>query len=128
MFSKRSLKEIETCHPDLQKILHEAIKYFDFAVTCGHRGKEDQNRAFAEGKSKLKWPNSKHNKVPAMAVDCAPFPIDWNKRHEFYFMQGLFLGIATQMGIKIRLGIDFNNDKNLRNDSFVDGPHIELVE
>ena len=42
-------------------------------IVCGHRNKEDQNKAFAEGKSKLKWPKGKHNKLPSQAVDAAPY-------------------------------------------------------
>jgi len=127
IFSQRSIKQLQTLHPDLQRLLNEAIEYVDFVVVEGHRGQEKQDKAFKEGKSQLKWPNSSHNTWPSKAVDIANYPVDYNKKHEFYFIQGLLLGLAAKLGIKIRLGIDFNHDGNLRNDSFVDSPHIELI-
>ena len=56
-FSKRSLENLRTCHQDIQAVLNEAIKYVDFSVTCGHRGQYEQDKAFVEGKSKIRWPN-----------------------------------------------------------------------
>lgn len=38
-------------------------------VSWAYRNAEDQNEAFAEGKSKLKYPQSCHNKQPAQALD-----------------------------------------------------------
>ncbi|HXG72575.1 MAG TPA: hypothetical protein VNJ04_18380, partial [Gemmatimonadaceae bacterium] len=60
-------------------MLREAIRYFDFVVVEGHRGKEAQNKAFAKGLSKLPWPKGNHNTNPSTAADCAPFPIDWSE-------------------------------------------------
>ena len=45
----------------------------DLAVVCGHRGKDDQDRLYAEGKSKVKWPHSKHNNLPSLAIDVVPW-------------------------------------------------------
>jgi peptidoglycan L-alanyl-D-glutamate endopeptidase CwlK len=112
--SPRSLKNLEQCHPDLQKIAHEAIKEFDFVVICGFRGEAEQNRAYREGKSKLRWPKSKHNKTPAMAFDACPMPINWEARARFYEMRKVFQKTADRLGIKVRfIGWDL--------------PHLELV-
>lgn len=46
---------------------------FDVMVVCAYRNKSMQDKAFKEGKSKLKWPNSAHNKAPAQAVDICPY-------------------------------------------------------
>lgn len=125
-FSKKSIDNLSTLHIDLQKILLETIKYRDFSIICGHRNEADQNKAFAEGKSKLKFPLSKHNSNPSLAVDIAPYPIDWNDTRMFIdlirFIQGIAIG---KFGIRIRAGADFNGDW-LKNDSFLDYPHIEL--
>ncbi len=73
-FGKRSLTNLETCHPLLQDLAHEAIKTFDFTVIEGHRNKAKQAEAFANKTSKLKWPRSKHNKMPSEAFDAIPYP------------------------------------------------------
>jgi len=127
-FSKSSEEKLATCHPDLQKIMNEVIKYYDCSIICGHRGEKEQNEAFEKGYSKLKFPNGKHNKIPSLAVDILPYPFKgYQDRDQFLFMQGFIKGIATQLGIKIRLGIDFNGDLSFKNDSLFDGPHIELI-
>lgn len=127
-FGKSSRKKLETCHPKIQEILNEAIKYVDFSVICGHRSKEEQEDAYHSGMSKVRFPNSKHNKYPSMAVDVAPYPIDWANTERFAFLQGVILGIAMQKGIKIRSGIDWDGDGDITDHSFMDYPHLEIIE
>ena len=117
-FSQRSKERLSTCHKDLQDIMEEVIKVRDITILCGHRSEEAQNKAFEEKKSKLRYPNSKHNSFPSRAVDIAPYPIDWNDKEAFHELAGIVKGIAHSKGIKIKWGGDFN--------SFFDGPHIEL--
>ena len=103
-FGSKSWNNLATCHPDLQTIAMEAIKYFDFSVIFGARGKDKQDAAYDGGYSKAKWPYSKHNvpQIPdkfkgrpsfmwpkesenwledpngySRAIDIAPYPIDW---------------------------------------------------
>lgn len=132
-FSASSQKELETLHPDLQKVLKDAIQYFDFSVVEGFRGEDAQNKAFATGKSKLPWPLGNHNKSPSTAVDCAPFPIDWSDRPDairrFCYMAGFLQASARRLGIPIRWGGDWNKNDDLRDEgNFRDWPHFELVE
>lgn len=117
VFSKKSLARINECHPDLQKIALELIKEMDVTVLCGHRDEVSQNEAFINGKSKLRWPKSKHNKTPSLAIDMAPCPMDWNDIPSFMLMCSKIERIASILKIEIRLGRDF---------SFKDFPHIEL--
>ena len=117
-FSKRSLDNLAACHPDLQKVAHEAIKHFDFTVICGHRGQADQNKAYETGKSKTKWPNSKHNKMPSHAFDAVPHPLDWGDRKAFDAMGAAMKAAAKKVDVRIMWGGDFK--------SFYDGPHVEL--
>lgn len=124
-FGKRSIHHLNTCHPDLQLVLNEAIKYVDFSVLEGHRSQELQDLYFQQGKSKVKYPNGKHNKTPSLAVDIAPYPIDWNDLKRFGAVVFFIKGIAISKGIKLRLGADWNGDF-IFNESFVDAPHIEL--
>lgn len=54
VFSKASKERLSTCHPDLQRVMNEAIKITDFTVLEGHRGKAAQDAAFAAGNSKIR--------------------------------------------------------------------------
>jgi len=73
-FSKRSVDRLNSCNEDIQKVCHEVIKHYDFTVLCGHRGEEEQNEAFKQGRSNAKWGQSKHNTTPSRAIDIAPYP------------------------------------------------------
>lgn len=126
-FSKKSLERLNTCHPDLQRICRELIKIMDVTILEGIRTKEQQLEYFRIGRSKTK--NSKHLKQQdgySHAVDLAPWPIDWNDRERFIYMQGMIRGIAQQLGIEVRSGIDWDSDGNIKDHNFFDGPHIEL--
>jgi peptidoglycan L-alanyl-D-glutamate endopeptidase CwlK len=127
-FGKESTNHLNTLHPDLQRLMKEAIKYVDFSITCGHRGQADQDKAFAEGKSKVKWPNGKHNTSPSKAVDVAPYPIRWQDHEGFTLLAGILYGIACTMGIKIRLGVDWDGDMYVAEHNFLDRPHVELLD
>lgn len=132
-FGKVSKERLATCDPRLQEIMNEVIKYIDISIICGHRGREEQDEVYRTGKSKVKWPNGKHNTLPSKAVDVALYHkskpnIRWDKKEEFIFLYGIVYAIAAQKGIKIRAGVDFNGDLDFTNDSFFDGPHFELVD
>lgn len=131
-FGKSSQEKLATCHPDLQRLFNEVIKYFDCTVTCGFRNQKDQDAAYAAGKSEKKWPYGKHNSTPSMAVDVAPYnapsnPIDWSDASRFYYFAGWVMGIAKMMGIKIRYGGDFNMNTQVKDEKFKDLPHFELL-
>ena len=127
-FSEKSTQNLKSCHRDLQMIFNYVIKYRDCSVLSGFRNKETQNSYYDNGKSKFKYPNSKHNKFPSFAVDVMPYDngIDWNDIQtigEFArFVQGIALG---KFNIRLRVGIDWNGDWK-KNESFIDGPHFEL--
>ena len=87
-FGRRSRKNLETCNEDLQELFNEVIKFFDCTVIQGHRGKEEQNKYFDEGKSKVKYPNGRHNANPSNAVDVVPYPIDWKDTDRMYYFAG----------------------------------------
>lgn len=116
--SERSKRELATCHHDLQRIGEALILKVDFTVIKGRRGKEEQNKAFAEGKSKLKYPFSKHNPDPSLAFDLAPNPIDWNDTDKFIIFGELVMKTADELGIRLKWGRDF---------SFKDLVHFEMI-
>jgi len=126
-FGVESSANLNGCHPDLIRLANEVIKHVDHSITCGHRGQAAQHKAFLEGKSKLDWPKGQHNSIPSRAMDVAPYPIKWNDGEAFTLLAGVYFGVAAMLGIKIRLGIDWDGDFNVLEHSFKDRPHIELV-
>jgi len=129
-FSTASDARLDTCDPRIQKVMREVIKHRDCTILCGHRNEQEQNEAFNAKPqlSKVQWPNSKHNRMPSLAVDVAPYPIDWNDYSYFTHFAGFVLGIAATMGINMRWGGDWNRNGKTKDETFLDGPHFELVE
>jgi len=125
-FSKNSLKHLSEAHPKLQKIFNEVIKHYDCVVIEGHRPQQEQNEVFKAGKSKVQWPNSKHNTTPSMAVDVCPYPIVWTDTKSFYFLGGYVKAVADMLNIKIRWGGDWNGNNIFSDQTFNDLPHFEL--
>lgn len=104
------------------------IKHFDCRVLEGHRNQEKQDAAFEKGHSKLKWPNSKHNKLPCNAVDVAPYPVDWKDRERMTYFAGFVVATGRQMGVKLRWGGDWDKDTEVSDNGFDDLVHFELVQ
>lgn len=125
--SRLSKKHLKEAHEDLQKLFLEVSKHIDIRIIEGHRGKDEQNRLYEAGKSKLKWPKSKHNQTPSLALDVIPFPVDWNDYRRFYQLVGVVKGIASQMKIDIRCGADWDGDNEFNDQTFHDLPHFELL-
>jgi peptidoglycan LD-endopeptidase CwlK len=127
-FGKRSIGRLQTCDQKLQELFYEVVKHFDCSIIEGHRGEERQNKAYADGKSKVKYPNGKHNQNPSIAVDVAPYPIDWSDRDRFHYFGGFVLGVAKEMGMNIRWGGDWNQDTETKDNKFDDLVHFEIKE
>ena len=126
-FGRASRNRLATCHDDLQRLFGAVVVSFDCSALAGHRGQAEQDRLFADGKSKLKYPDSKHNKYPSMAVDVAPCPVDWSDTSRFYYFAGFVKATALSMGITIRWGGDWNSNFVTNDQTFMDLPHYELV-
>lgn len=124
---------LSSCTPPIQQLIREAIRraprWLDFAVMCGHRNQLDQSAAVAKGASKKRWPDSKHNCLPSRAVDvrpASPFTTkDWNDRLRFARLIGFIECVAIDLGIPIRVGMDFSGDGRSLDETFIDMPHIE---
>jgi len=127
-FSGTSKQRLGTCQPDLQRLFKAVIKHYDCTILCGFRNQEDQQKAFTEKHSTVQFPNSKHNSFPSIAVDVAPYPIDWDDMERFRHFAGFVEGMATAMGIKIRSGGDWDRDHQFDDQRFIDMPHFELVD
>lgn len=112
-----SRKRLDTCDPRLVRLVEHVYRKapFDLTVLCGHRGEEEQNEAFKNGASKLRWPNSKHNAEPSRAVDLAPYPVDYEDSVAEKELRAVVIACAKELGIKIRI-VSW------------DLPHFELAE
>ena len=126
-FSDSSLTRLRQCDHRLQGVFDFVIQTFDCTILSGHRGRREQEQAFAAGNSKLRWPDSKHNSVPSMAVDAAPYPIDWDDRERATLFAGYVLGVAAARGIRLRWGGDWDRDTEVRDTEFDDLWHFELI-
>jgi len=134
-FSRTSKQRLTGCHSDLQTLCNRLIESYDFTVVCGQRGEEDQNKAYKEKKSTKQWPDSKHNTIPSLAVDIAPYEssgIDWGKLQSAYFA-GQVMGLANELfreGImkhRIRPGVDWNLNNDIDDTKFWDAGHFEII-
>ena len=127
-FGKTSKKNLESCDKRLQDVFNEVIKHVDCSVLEGSRSEERQNKLFKEGKTKVQYPNGRHNAYPSMAVDVTPYPVDWNDRERQTLFAGFVIGIARSMGISLRWGGDWDMDFKVMDNRFDDFPHFEIKE
>ena len=125
-FGRKSKERLNTCESNQQKVFNEVIKHVDCSVLEGHREKDRQNKLYEEGKTKVKYPNGRHNRQPSSAVDVTPYPVDWEDRERQTLFAGFVIGVASQMGIKLRWGGDWDQDFQVVDNRFDDFPHFEL--
>ena len=150
-FGVRSKQVRSEIHPDLQNLVDHVVMYQDIALLTGHRTKDEQMRVFEAGRSKVKWPNSKHNHRPALAVDLVPWPLpmkwgdltekgtenrdwQWKERVKFYQLYGFVRAIWSHLAdtgrvsgqYKLRWGGDWDGDGEFNDQSFDDLIHYEL--
>lgn len=132
--SQKSLDKLETCDTRLQMVILEAIKEYDFIVLYGNRSVEEQFELFKQGRKLVegKWvkvgttvtnldgksKKSMHNHNPSLAVDLAPYPIDWNNLKRFSEMAEVIKRVAKRLGVELTWGGDWK--------TFKDYPHFEL--
>ncbi len=109
-FGKTSRSRLADLDTELQLVLNEAIKDFDFSIVWTHRGMEAQNRAFNDGSSQKRWPTSKHNALPAMAFDIVPYPGGFESSYaRFFEMATYVLAAAAKHGVPLRWGGHWKN-------------------
>lgn len=150
-FGRTSSNNLATCDWKIQEICNEAIKYMDFSIITGHRNKEAQNALYPKY-TKLKWPHGKHNSYPSRAVDVAPYILPYgaifghrdqirdmmyrhsiSKTEAYNFVLksyarliGFIEAIAASKEVAIRVGIDWDGDYDMLDQSFHDLGHWEL--
>lgn len=124
----KSKRILATICPELQLVLEEAIKFYDFKVISGQRGEAEQNELFENNYSKKRYPDSRHNTEPLSdAVDLAPYPVDWNDAKRFAVLAGIIMYIAWTLEIEIRWGGDWDGDTRTTDQTFNDLGHFEIV-
>lgn len=66
-------EKLKTAHPLLERWFNTTIKpeFVNAHISWAYRGKDDQNKAYKEGVSQVKWPNSKHNKTTSEGALCS---------------------------------------------------------
>jgi len=116
--SQRSKDRLKGVHPDLVKVIEEAIKEspLDFSISEGLRTKERQKVLFDAGKSKTM--NSRH--ITGHAIDFAVIKdgeVTWDFKY-YQLVADHIKAVAQKLDVPIVAGADWV--------SFRDGPHIEL--
>jgi peptidoglycan L-alanyl-D-glutamate endopeptidase CwlK len=110
-WSKKSAERLYTCDTDLIRLFDEVLKVHNCSILDGHRDQYRQNLYYKEKKSKVEWPNSKHNKNPSRAADVIFYPYNehsWDDREKFKFFRGIVYGIASQLGIRLNKTIEWD--------------------
>lgn len=130
-FGDKSRRVFATLDPRLQRVCYELLNYVDVSLIFGTRTKEEQDALYAEGKSKLRWPQSKHNRSPSLAVDLQPYPYPDNEndlRAALGYIAGLAMRIADEHEVKLRWGGDWNMNGSVVDNGFDDLFHLEIVD
>ena len=131
-FGRTSSDNLSTTKPNIQMVMIDAISLgiMDFSIIEGHRGMVLQNKYYDLGKSKVKFPDGKHNKITSEAVDAAPFingKVSWNKLH-CCVLAGIILACAAKLGVKLRWGGNWDMDSEpITDQDFQDLVHYEEV-
>jgi peptidoglycan L-alanyl-D-glutamate endopeptidase CwlK len=132
-FGARSRAILATVDPALVEIMERVVKHRDITILSGKRGKGEQDDLFARGLSKTRYPHSKHNQsrpgtMTSLAVDIAPYPINWKDTNDFIYVAGMVMQAANDLGHTVRWGGDWGRDGNAIDDqTFNDLGHFELV-
>ena len=105
-FGKSSQKKLESCHPKLIALFTEVARTcpMESTILVGYRGADEQNKAVADGRSKLKYPKSKHNHKPSLAIDIAPYPIKWDDVKSFWLFCWIRNGDCRSYGNQSSVG------------------------
>lgn len=133
VFGSTSKARLAGAHPLLQRLMNAAIARAtpaqDFMILDAQRDRAAQELAFKRGNTKAHFGQSAHNWNPAVALDVAPYPLDFSedkgKPRFIDLAQKLILPLAKELNIPIRWGGDWNMNGKWQDDGW-DFPHYEL--
>ena len=141
-----SIKRRDSCHPDLIRLIDLVVERvpFDITILEGHRRIGRQFELFQKGRTfiggewvitdKLKVVTKvdgyniigKHNYDPSRAFDTIKYPVDWKDEVSPLVLAGVVWSCASELGIDIRPGIDWDMDGDYDDQAFMDVYHFEL--
>lgn len=139
---QKSTELLSKAHPAWTLIIQAALLYIDIQVVESLRDKDTQNRFAAEGKSKLKYPEGRHNRTldpkfaekslelsDALDLVIHPFGYTTPGTKAIVYAAGIIRAEAKRLGFTVRWGGDWNSDgaMNDRRGEFYDPWHFELV-
>lgn len=132
-FGRKSLHIRKSLDPRLQVIVDELLTWADISLISGYRDRQEQNALYESlpQRSKVRYPNSKHNTRPSLAVDLAPYPYpdkDNDLRAALGYIAGLAMAIADRHGWQLRWGGDWNRNGSVVDNGFDDLFHLELYD
>ena len=117
--SEKSLEKLQDCHFLLIILAKRSSLKIDIEIFCTYRNEFNQNYAYSAKLSKLKYPQSAHNKKPTMAFDAYPNPLNWRDIKRFKKMGKIikneFLKVCKEYsvkGIELIWGGDFKSIKD----------------
>jgi len=134
-FGKRSEARLETVSFEIQLLMREALAMglIDFAITEGFRPRSKQDEYYygQPQRSKVAWPNSKHNVTPlADATDAVPWvrgKLSYNYNH-CCFLAGIIMALSKKLSVPIRWGGNWDMDlEPITDQDFQDLVHYERV-
>lgn len=135
-FSQRSKNNLLFIHPDLVRVMNEAIKNspIDFIITDGIRSTEEQRKLYNQGRTtpgkivtNADGVNNKSNHQVKLdgygyAVDLYPFyngSAQLNDAKSLKVIADHIKSVAKELGVNVQWGGDWK---------FKDYPHFELVK
>lgn len=134
----KSQMRLAGVHPRLITVVERAIMLTrqDFMVLEGVRTPERQKQLYAQGRTApgdiVTWTlNSNHFIHPETgyghAVDLVPYPVDWETPAKFDAIALAMFQAASELGVKLRWGADWDRDGRPREKGESDSPHFELA-
>lgn len=120
-WGKASSDRLATCDKRLQDLANMMLERspFDLTITFGYRTKDEQEKAYKDGKSRAKFGESKHNVFPSKAIDICPYPINWDDKDPRWTEMALnAMWCSGKLNISIKWGGTFKSIK--------DYPHFEI--
>jgi peptidoglycan L-alanyl-D-glutamate endopeptidase CwlK len=131
-WSPRSKRVYDTLDERLQRLVTRIRdEVADVSLTSGYRDRVEQNGLFENNLSTLRYPDSKHNRSPSLAVDLQPYPYprrDVKLWGALGYIAGRAYEIAYQEGFRIRWGGDWNGNGDMTDQNFDDLFHLEIQE
>lgn len=150
----QSRERLKGVHPQLVRVVERAIEISkqDFLVLEGVRTPQRQRQLYGQGRSRqelakagvdvtlskpslpvVTWTLKSNHFVKSdglgHAVDLAPYPVDWEgptRFPKFDAISRAMFAAATELGVGLRWGADWDQDGKPRERGESDSPHFEL--